>query len=161
MTTPDSVAKRPAPPLGLSFFALVGLALLGIPRVILHDLHIIEEGSPITWLLAVLPPVIWIAAALWAKVPNPFLTVFVIGAIFGVLLMLTHQLFWVSAFGGTPPDVGGPVGTIVPRIAAVFSGTFTGAIIGVVAGLIAWGLQAMIGRSRRQPVVTEDGPDRS
>lgn len=160
MTPHDSGVERAAHPLGLSFLALVGLAVLGLPRVILHDLHVIEEGAAVTWVLAVLPPVIWIVAAVWAKVPNPFLTVFVIGTIFGVLLMLTHQLLWVSAFDGTPPDVGGPVGMIVPRIAAVFSGVFTGAIMGVVAGLVAWGLQALIGRSRLQRVATEDRPER-
>lgn len=161
MTTPDSGTKLPAHPLGLSLLALLGLALLGIPRVILNDLGVIEEGDAITWVLAVLPPVIWIVVALRAKVPNPFLTVFVVGVIFGVLLMLTHQVLWVAAFDGTPPDVGGPVGTIIPRLAAVFSGVFTGAIIGVVTGLIAWGLQALIGRSRPQAIANDDGPERS
>lgn len=137
-------------PLGLSFWALVGLASVAVPRVILHDLHIIEEGNPIAWILAIGPVALWIAVAVVKRVPNPFLTVLVIGAIFGVMLVVTHQLLWEVNYQGNPPSIGtGPAGPVIPRIAALVSGLFTGAIIGAIGGLIAWGVQAISGRAQR------------
>ncbi len=129
--------------LGFSFLALVGLAALALPRVILHDLHIIDEGDVINWVLALGPFAVWIAAAVVKKVPNAFLTVLVIGVIFGVMLVVTHQLLWDAAFQGDPPALGdSPAALIIPRVAAVFSGMFTSALTGAIAGLVAWGIQA-------------------
>ncbi len=134
--------------LGFSALALIGLASVGVPRVILHDLHIIEEGSAVTWLLALGPVALWITLAVVRRVPNPFLTVLVIGSIFGVMLVGTHQLLWDSAFQGNLPSIGdGAAATLIPRLAAIPSGLFTGAIIGAIGGLIAWGIQAL-GRRR-------------
>lgn len=134
--------------LGLALPALIGLAALGLVRVVLHDLHAIDPHGPLTWLLAIGPVVVWIAVAVARRVPNPFLTVLVIGAIFGVMLVITHQMLWDVAFHGNPPAIGtGPGATIVPRIAAVPSGLFVGALIGAVGGLVAWGLQAMTKRN--------------
>lgn len=118
--------------------ALLGLALLAVPRVILHDLHLIEEWAPLTWVLAILPVLIWSGAAVLVNSPRPFLTVLLIGLIFGVMLVATHQLMWESAFRGNPPSVGsGPLRDVIPRIAAVPSGLFTGVAIGAIGGLVA------------------------
>lgn len=146
--SPAPIAPRRRP-LGFSPLALVGLAAVALPRVILHDLHLIAEGSPITWLLAVGPVALWIAVSLAKRVPNPFLTVLVIGAVFGVMLVVTHQLLWDVAFQGAPPTLGeGRGGALIPRIAAIPSGLFTGAMIGAIGGLVAWGLQSLIHRRR-------------
>lgn len=134
-------AARPRA-LGLPLVALIGLAALGVPRVVLHDLRVIEEGSPVTWLLAVLPVASWVAVAVLKRVPKPFLTVLVTGAIFGVMLAVTHQLLWDEAFSGNPPSIGdGPAGTAIPRIAAVPSGIFVGTMMGAVGGAIAHVIQ--------------------
>lgn len=133
--------------LGFSLPALLGLAALGVPRVILHDLHLITEGTLVNWLLAVAPVAIWIALAVYRKVPKPFLTVLVIGALFGVMLVLTHQLLWDTAFQGQPPSIGPDNSTLLPRLAAIVSGLTTGALIGAVGGLVATGLLAL----RRRP----------
>ncbi len=155
MTTHETPHPAPRPPspaaprrtLGLPFAALVGLAAIGLPRVILHDLHLIDGAGPLTWLLALGPVAIWIAVAVLKKVPNPFLTVLVVGVVFGAMLVITHQLLWDSAFAGNPPALGdSAAATLIPRIAAIPSGLFTGAIIGVIGGLIAWGLQALTDR---------------
>lgn len=146
--TPHPVQTVRRKPLGLSFLALLGLAATGLPRVILHDLHIIEEGSPVTWALALGPVALWIAVAVVRRVPNPFLTVLVIGAIFGLLLVITHQVLWDVAFQGAPPSIGQAGGTLLPRIAAIPLGLFTGAIMGAIGGLIAWGIQAITRRGR-------------
>lgn len=130
--------------LGFSVLALIGLAAVALPRVILHDLHIIDEGSAVTWVLAIGPVALWITLAVVKKVPNAFLTVLVIGVIFGVMLVVTHQVLWNFAYEGNPPSLGNSAAaTVIPRIAAVFSGLFTGAIIGAIGGLIAWGIQAL------------------
>jgi hypothetical protein len=131
--------------LGLPFLALIGLAALGVPRVILHDLHVIDEGDPLTWVLAIGPVAVWVLVAILAKAPKPFLTVLVTGILFGAMLAATHQLLWDNAFGGDLPAVFGS--TIVPRLAAIPSGLFTGALLGAIGGLIAWAIRSAARRS--------------
>lgn len=41
---------------GFSRPALTGLAALGVPRVVLHDLGLVGEGAPINLLLVFVPP---------------------------------------------------------------------------------------------------------
>ena len=153
-TTPTPpVPRRRA--LGLPFAAIIGLALLAVPRVVLHDLGVITEGTAVNALLVFAPPLIWIAVVLWKRVPNPFLTLLVVGVFYGVLLAATHQLLWGAAFGDSLPRLGGNLAGLAPaaqeiimRVFASVSGVFTGAIVGAIAGLIAWGLQALISRPR-------------
>ncbi|MHA4951055.1 hypothetical protein ACX27O_27405 [Micromonospora sp. SD19] len=158
-----SAARRT---LGFSWPALVGLAALAVPRVILHDLHVVEGGQPAAVLLAVVPLICWVAAVLWRRPPRPFLTVVVIGAVHGVLLAVGHQVLWDEAFGATEPRLG----TVDPRaqeailrVAAVFSSLVTGVLTGVVAGAVAAALRRFVMGSRRaaeQPVEqTWGGPD--
>ena len=131
---------------GLSFPALFGLSLLTVPRVLLHDLGIVTEGEPLNLLLALGPLIAWIVIAVVTKVPQPFLTLLFVGFLSGIWLMLTHQLLWDQVFGGAVPDIGGPAGEAVPRIAAGFSSLFTGTVIGAVCGLIAWGISSLVRR---------------
>lgn len=150
-----NVNRSPAAPLirrkfGLSAPVMIGLAALGLPRVIMHDLHLIDPAGPLTWLLALGPAAVWIAMAITSRVPNPFLTVLVIGAIFGFMLAVTHQILWGPAFEGSPPSIGsGPLSTIVPRLAAIPSGLATGAMIGAIGGLIALGIQGIAKKGSR------------
>jgi ribose/xylose/arabinose/galactoside ABC-type transport system permease subunit len=140
--TPAALRRRP---LGLSLLALVALAALALPRVILHDLNVINEPDPLNWILVFAPVAIWITVAVVKKVPNPFLTVLVIGAFYGVMLAVTHQLLWDTAFGGNPPALGNSgIATAIPRLASIPSSLLTGALVGAVGGLIAWGIQAAI-----------------
>lgn len=145
MTSPNVTSPR-RPALGLPLAALFGLALLGLPRVVLHDLDLVHEGTFVNLLLVVVPPAAWIAVALAKRVPNPFLTLLVVGLFYGVLLALTHQLLWGAAFD-EPPTLGGNLSDIAPgaqaiiiRVFAAISSLFTGVIVGVVTGLISWGL---------------------
>lgn len=149
-TTTHSSRHRP---LGLPFAAVLGLALLAAPRVLLHDLGIIDEGAFVNLLLVFIPPVAWIVVVVWAKVPNPFLTLLVTGACYGVLLAGIHQLFWEQAFNGSPPALGGNFSSLdigvrraVPRVAAVFSSMFTGVAIGAITGLVAWAVTKVVGQ---------------
>jgi hypothetical protein len=139
----------PRPALGLPLLTLFGLALLGLPRVVLHDLGLVHERTFVNLLLVVVPPVVWISVVLVRRVPNPFLTLLVVGLLYGVLLALTHQFLWSVAFderptlGGNLSDLAPGVQAVIVRFFAAISSLFTGVIVGVVTGLIAWGLSRL------------------
>ncbi len=136
-----AVSKRR--PLGLSVLSLIGLAALGLPRVILHDLHIIDEAHPASWILSLGPVAVWVAVAVVKKVPNPFLTVLTIGLIFAVMLTITHQLLWSSLFND--PETADSI----PRLAQLPGALFAGLLLGGVGGLVAWAIRAMLNRKAR------------
>lgn len=129
---------------GLSRPVLVGLAALAAPRVVLHDLGVVEEGTLLAGLLVVVPPACWVAAVLWRRPPRPFATLVVVGALYGVLLAAGHQLLWDAALGGRTPGLGGALAGTDPalaeallRAATVVSSLVTGTLVGVVAGAVA------------------------
>jgi hypothetical protein len=145
--------RRPA--VGLPLIAIVGLALLAAPRVPLHDLGVIEEGTFVNALFVFVPPVIWIAVAVLKRVPNPLLTLLAIGLCYGILLALGHQILWSESFGDDPPELGGNLSDLDPALEAVIirsfsavSSIFTGLIVGAISGLIAWGISTIAQRSR-------------
>lgn len=152
-------SSRPRPPeprrsrLGLPLIAMIGLALLATPRVILHDLDLISEGGPLNAVFVFLPPLIWIAVVLWRRLSNPFLTLLIVGAFYGVFLALGHQILWNSSFGDSPPQLGGNLTALAPwlqsvvlRIFVTVSSLFTGVIVGAISGLLAWGLSVVMRR---------------
>jgi len=141
--TPDIATQHPTRSaqryFGIPLLAMAGLAALVLPRVVLHDLHLIDGGfALVNWPLALLPIAAWIFVTLRARSPHPFVTVLAIGIMSGLLMVVAHQLLWDSAFQGDLPVVGGSTGA--PRLAAVVSGTVTGAAIGAIGGLITWAL---------------------
>jgi hypothetical protein len=151
--TPGRPARRSA--LGLPLIAIIGLALLAAPRVPLHDLGIIEEGTFVNSLFVFVPPVIWIAVAVLKRVPNPLLTLLTIGLFYGVVLALGHQILWAESFGDDPPQLGGNLADLDPTLEAIIirsfaavSSVFTGVIVGAISGLVAWGLSNLLQRSR-------------
>lgn len=148
---------RPPRPLGLPLWGLIGLALLAVPRVVLHDLGVISEGTIVNALFVFVPILIWIVVALWARVPNAFLTLLVVGIVYGIFLAAGHQIFWTAQFDGQPPRLGGRlsdlepgISSIVVRVFAVFSSIITGAVVGAAAGLLAWLLGLGLRRRSRQ-----------
>jgi hypothetical protein len=126
--------SRGKPMLGFSWPVLVGLAALAAPRVVLHDLGIIEEGSFVNGLFVFVPPACWVAAVLWRRPHRPFATVVVIGAIYGVFLAVGHQLLWDASF---PAGIQSPVPETAMRTAATMSSLVVGTLVGVLAGAIA------------------------
>jgi hypothetical protein len=150
-SSPPVQARRK---LGLPVVATIGLALLGVPRVVLHDLAVIHEGTAVNALLVFAPPLVWIGVVLWKRVPNPFLTLLVVGAWYGLFLAVTHQLLWDVVWGDDPPTLGGNLQNLEPtaqslimRGFAAVSSLFTGLMVGVVTGLVAWGISWL--RNRR------------
>lgn len=165
MNSPDrSTHSTPAIPstrsarrtgLGLPFVAVVALALIAVPRVVLHDLGIVQEGTFVNSLFVFVPPLVWIAVVLWRRVPNPFLTLLVVGALYGVFLMLGHQILWNTAWDGDPPALGGNLSELSPVVQSVIMRGFAamsslviGALVGAVSGLAAWGASKAIHREQ-------------
>ncbi len=135
---------------GLSFLSILLLAILGVPRVIGHDLGWFEEGTFINSMFVFIPVLIWMAVAVLNKNANPFRSMLVLGVIYGVMLALVHQVFWTASFP-TLPELGGNftaapqyIRTIVPRIAAVMSSMMTGAIMGIVLGIVAFVIRKLV-----------------
>ena len=158
---PADQADRPgrsARRLGLPLIALIGLALLGAPRVVLHDLDIISEGTAINALFVFGPLLVWIVVALWAKVPNAFLTLLTVGVFYGILLAAGHQVVWTAQFDGAPPRLGGNLADLEPgqsnlivRLFAAGSSLITGTFVGAATGAIAWIIDRLVGRKRQRP----------
>lgn len=137
--------------LGLPVLALIGLAALGLPRVVLHDLHLIDEAQPASWLLALGPVAVWILVAVRRKVPNPFLTVLVIGLVLGVMVVVTHQVLWDQVYADNPAFLSNGNAAGFARLAVIPGGLFAGALLGTVGGVIARGAQAVVrARSARR-----------
>lgn len=131
--------------LGISASTVLLLAALAAIRVPLHDLGIVEEGSAAAWLLVLVPLTAWVAVVLRRRVPNPFLTLLVVGVVYGLMLAVGHQSMWGAAYGGSLPTLGGNLdGVLVPgqeavvfRVSAFFSSVFTGTLVGAVTGTVA------------------------
>ncbi|WP_150255485.1 hypothetical protein [Nocardiopsis deserti] len=141
--------KRSA--LGLSWTVMIVLALLAAPRVILHDLDIIQEGTLVNALFVFVPLLVWVVVAVLTRAPKPFPTLLVVGLLYGVLLALGHQLLWNTAWEGDPPTLGGNLSDLPPAAHAIIirgfsvvSSLFTGAAVGAVTGLIAWGIGKLV-----------------
>lgn len=132
--------------------ALVGLAAIGLPRVILHDLHIIDSAHPLSWILTLGAVAVWVAVTVARKAPRPFLTVLTIGVIFGIMLVITHQILWGYLYADNPEFLNNDgIAGNVSRLAVIPGGLFAGAALGAVGGLIAWGIRTVLRRDRTRP----------
>ncbi|MDN5917502.1 MAG: hypothetical protein L0I76_20800 [Pseudonocardia sp.] len=129
--------------LGLSPGAIVALALLGVPRVVAHDLG--PVGGVTNALLVFVPIAVWLGVVVWRQVPSPFRTLLVVGLVYGVLVGMTHQLLWPWAFE-TPPRLGGNLAgalspmaeSVVLRLFAFGSSVLTGLGVGALVGVVGW-----------------------
>ncbi|MEV0589906.1 hypothetical protein [Nonomuraea cavernae] len=142
--------------LGLPASAVWGLALLGLPRVIAHDLRLV--GPTVNALLVFVPIAVWAAVVLWKRVPNAFVTLLAVGAAYGVLLGVTHQVLWESSFGGGPALGGNLAGALSPavedlvlRIFAMGSSLMTGVAVGAAVGAVAWVVTRIVPGFRPHP----------
>ncbi|MFD1824522.1 MULTISPECIES: hypothetical protein [Mumia] len=140
------------PRLGLPVWAILLLAALALPRVVVHDLGV-DVGALAMAVLALGPPAVWVLVALRARVPSPVTTLVVVGLLYGIGLGVGHNLMWDSAFEDDPA-LGGALEGDLPagaeetllRTATFGSSLFTGAVVGLVAGLVASGMRR-VGRS--------------
>jgi hypothetical protein len=131
----------------------IGLAALGAPRVILHDLEVVDESDAVNLVLVAAPLLAWVVAAVVTRVPNPLRALTWVGAAYGAALAVTHQLLWDRAFEDDPPRLGGNVEgelsagaeELLLRCFAVASSLATGLVLGALCGLVA---RALSRRSR-------------
>jgi hypothetical protein len=131
---------------------VVALALLGAPRVVLHDLGLGTHG-PLAGLLAIGPFAVWIFVTLRARCPRPLVTLLAIGVLYGCILAIGHHLFMddiTPRFGGTLEGRLSPgVEAAFLRTALTVSSIFTGAAVGLVCGLFAVMLRSASRRGTR------------
>lgn len=134
---------------------IVALAATAAVRAPLHDLGVIDEGSPLTAVLAVVTLVLWVVTVLWWRSERPLLALTTVGLTYGVMLAVVHQVFWTQAFGGDPPALGDNLEGVLPptvealllRAAAVPSGLVTGTVLGLLTGTVAWAIGRATGRA--------------
>lgn len=122
----------------IPFVILVPLALLGIPRVVVHDLHLVDINSLLYTFLAFLPFLVWSLYAFVFNMADPFRNLFILGLLFGIFLAITHMLTWDASWGGNQPHIGGNLAgkfdpateSLMLKTATVLSSVFTGLFAG-------------------------------
>lgn len=138
--------------LGMGIFELITLSLLGLPRVILHDLSLIEEGTFFNSLLVFIPLIVWTIYMLRKKVKAPFLSMLFLCIIYGIILGITHQVLWTQSFpegvqlGGDLSELPAAVSNTIIRSFAFLSSITTGTIMGLVLGTVTWLLNQFLNR---------------
>jgi hypothetical protein len=153
----DSTTYSRRHALGLPLWGIVALGGLAAPRVFLHDLGVVEEETGLAALLAVVPPVVWVVVAIRARITQPLVTLLAIGAVYGVVLAVVHNLLWDEAFGDSPPRLGGALAGELPpgaeelvlRFATAGSSVLTGVAVGLLCGLVVLLWQRWAGGSER------------
>ena len=143
------------PRVGLPVSAVVVLGLLAAPRVVLHDLDVLREGSLVNSLFVFVPLLIWIVVAV-LRSANPFVSLLAAGGVYGVCLLVVHNVLWSRTWEGDPPRLGGnlegrlPAATeeLILRGAMSLTGLFTGLAVGTVCGALAWAVTRARSRGR-------------
>jgi hypothetical protein len=143
--------------LGLPAWLILTLGLLAAPRAVLHDLDIVNEGSPVNALLVFGPLVVWVVVAV-RLAGNPFLALLAAGGVYGICLAAVHNIFWGRTWSGDPPRLGGNLEgrlssgaeELLLRGATILSSLFTGLAVGTICGITAWAIKRLI-RRRRTP----------
>lgn len=155
MQTRGKNARRGAP---MTWWTMVGLAALGLPRTVLSDLGIIEtDGSVLYFVLALGPYAVWLAVAVLRRTPRPLRDHLLTGVLYGLSLVVVHELLWSveTSQGQDPPQAAIDLATRFdsPLSDLVIHGSEFGVamMIGVGSGLVM-ALIALIAnwiRSRR------------
>lgn len=129
---------------GMKIIEIVILALLGLPRIVLHDLSIIEEGSLVNSILVFGPVVIWFLYILVRNQEAPVWSIFILSCFYGLILALTHQIFWHESFpegvkfGGNLSHILIEVSTVIARVFALISSLTTGLVLALILSGIMW-----------------------
>jgi hypothetical protein len=144
-----AISRHPAGRTGLPPGWIVGLAALGVPRAVVHDLE--PGASALQAALGVGVVVVWILVG-WGRARDPLRALLWVGLAYGLMLAVTHQVLWHEAFDGAPPRLGGGladapdwVHAVATRTGAFLGSVATGAALGAVAGLLARLLRSTVG----------------
>ncbi|MFU8854823.1 hypothetical protein ACNAW0_28220 [Micromonospora sp. SL1-18] len=140
------------------------LVALGVPRTVLADLDIVApESGLLYYILALTPFAVWLGVALARRSRRPFMDFVIVGALYGLSLVVIHQVLW---------GVGPSLGHNPPANAVEFADHFAGGwrdlalraytsgiamVIGIGSGLIA-GLVALGANAWRSKRGLDAGP---
>jgi hypothetical protein len=145
------------------------LVAVRLPRTILADLGIVEpESSLLYYVLALAPFATWLAVAIMRKSRKPFRDFLVLGVLYGLSLVLVHQLLWYVApsLGQQPPvaavDFANQFGPAVRDLAQRAYTIMIAMVIGIGTGLVtaAVAIVANLIRTRRRREHGSPGEDR-
>lgn len=103
---PANMAQRGLFGSDLPLWIMLGLVILGLPRTILTDLGVLEaEGSLLYYVVALVPYAVWLSVAVLQRTRTPFRDHVLTGTLYGLSLVLVHELFWnvESSQGHNPP----------------------------------------------------------
>ena len=93
------------------------LVAFGLPRTVLADLDIVApESSLLYYVLALTPFAVWLTVAVVRSSRRPFADFQVLGVLYGLSLVLVHQVLW---------DVGPSLGHDPPSSAVDFADQFS------------------------------------
>jgi len=129
----------------LTVAAIFGLAILAIPRAVVHDLRLMPLDSVGYKTLAIVPFALWFIVAILRRTKKPFVDFLAVGLVSGILLGLAHQLTWEASWGSNLPHLHGNLeGKLNPllesfllRSATFISSVVTGLVFGAIFGVIA------------------------
>jgi hypothetical protein len=134
-------------PLGLTWTAVITLALLGIPRVVVQDFRLIENQPYLNALLSLAPGAIWVYYLLHKKIAHTLNTMLAVGLAYGAMAGIVHQLAWSGLWGDAQTSV---FASIIPRFYNLISSLVSGLVIGATLGVAALFLKYMMGESAKQ-----------
>ncbi len=135
----------------LSLPFIIFLALLGVPRIIGHDLGLLQEGNLLNALFVFVPFIVWMLVLLIKKVNNPIKTGILIGLVYGIFLTIIHQLLGGLegiTLGGNLSHLSGTVQQIIIRSFSTISSMVVGTGIGLVIGCITYFIQFFVRKIR-------------
>ena len=118
------------------------LALFGVPRVIAHDLGLVDPNGFANSMMVFVPIIIWIAFVVWKNVKKPFVVLFSIGLCYGLYVGIIHQVFWGNVFGdslqlgGNLSHLSSTAASLIARPFAFVSSLVTGAVVGLISGVV-------------------------
>lgn len=129
----------------IPLWILVLLALISVPRVIVHDLDILPLDSVLYQFMAIIPLAIYLGLAILRHNKRPIYDFLVLGLFYGVFLATIHLVLWDASWGNNPPTLGDKLeGVLDPaaeialfKAAVLHSSIVTGIVLGGVFGLIA------------------------
>lgn len=90
--------SRPFPWTDMPVWLMLVLVGLGLPRTVLADLGIVEpESGLLYYFLALTPFAAWLATAILRRTRRPVMDFLVLGLVYGLSLVVVHQLLWSVA----------------------------------------------------------------
>lgn len=112
------------PATNLPVWLVLALVALGIPRTVLSDLDVVApESGLLYYCLALVPFAAWLAVAVVRRNRRPFVDFLLVGVLYGVSLVIVHQLLSSEGLGleevGIAMTIGVGTGLVVGLVALV------------------------------------------